>query len=114
MLNPQAVAETLQDVTNLIVVIGVVTILIYSVKLTRYLTRREINQDAKLDDLLTQGALTQTNHIEHVQQAVDQSAAQATAYHSELLREIRDSNAKIIESGRDGTDRIVDAILRKN
>lgn len=112
MLSPTT--ETLQDVTNVISAIGVISILIISIKLTRYLTRRELTQDAKLESIYAQVTLTQTNHVPHVQAAVDQAAEQARAHHSELLREIRDSNSRIIESGRNGTDRIVEAILRKN
>jgi hypothetical protein len=105
MVNPAT--QTLQDITNLVIMIGVVTLVTISWKASRANTKRELKLDAIHEDV----KLTQTNHLEHVAQDLAAVGKAQQEQRLEVLREVRDSNAKVIEAVRDSGDRIVQAII---
>jgi len=96
--------QTLQVVTNLIQVVGVISLVTLAVKFTRYLTKRETALDSKLGAIHDVVLNTRDNHVTHLGQDVQDN-------HKEILKEVRDSNAKVIEAVRDSGDKIVNAIM---
>jgi NACalpha-BTF3-like transcription factor len=92
--------QTLQDLTNLIQIVGTLTLVMLAFKISRYLTKREGDVDSKLDAIHGIVVNTRDNHLEHLKDDV-----------TGVVKEVRDSNAKVIEAVRDSGDRIVQAII---
>ncbi|SRR5258707_9043551 len=98
MANPAV--QTLQDVTNLIEIVGVGTLITLAWRISRYLSKREALVDNKLEAIHGVVLNTRDNHLDHLKDDV-----------GHLMNEVKDSNAKVIEAVRDSGDRIVQAVI---
>lgn len=103
--------DTLQTLAAILQCLGYGGIGFFFWRIARALTKFEDHLESRLDAILAQGEKTQSNHLHHIQTAVDESHRSAVQTSSELLEQVREGNNKIIEAVRDSGDKIVQTLI---